>query len=476
MARLAAGMDAGRVTCLAAAFAAASRRGVHVVLPSDELVRREAERMAPHYAERGVRVATIASTAEGPGRRSAYLADVTYATARELGFDHLRDQLAPSRAAQIQRGHAFAILQDADALGLATRREPLVLSVPGEGRPDLWHTADRLVRQLEPGRERGDYWVDAAARAVPLTDHGITAVERHLGLDHLYSAAHLETLHSIEQSLRAHHLLQRDVDYRVEADAVVLLEARTGAPAPSRRLPHGLHEALEAKESVTIRAPLYPVAQITVRSYLRLYQTVGGLTASTRHEEPPLGLRRMLEYDEVEDRQRRAVYELRQAILEDDGARRQVLELAGRVVDDLFSTPGDASSVEAAARVYFDLQAGLVRTKTELLDLVETKYRDLATTGGSSFGAVERRILLGALDSAWQEQLQELEALREGIGLRAYGRRNPVVEYRQDAHELLRQLLERVARDALSTLFRLQPARPEQLDELRRRAGPPRRP
>ena len=263
--------------------------GVHVVTVNDYLARRDAEWMGEIYKFLGMTVGVIVHGLDDDQRRQAYAADVTYGTNNEFGFDYLRDNMKYDMAQMVQRGHAFAIVDEVDSILVDEARTPLIISGPSEDRSNLYVAANAIIPQLA----RDEYELDEKQRTVNLNEAGnehAEALLRSAGVlkeGSLYEAANATLVHHMNQALRAHKLFQRDKDYIVRNDDVVIVDEFTGRMMPGRRFSEGLHQALEAKEGVTVQPENVTLASITFQNYFRLYKKLAGMTgtASTEADE-----------------------------------------------------------------------------------------------------------------------------------------------------------------------------------------------
>jgi preprotein translocase subunit SecA len=282
------------VATLAAYLNALPGKGVHVVTVNDYLARRDAQWMGKLYNFLGLSVGVIVSGLNQQERKQAYAADITYGTNNEFGFDYLRDNMAFSKQDQVQRGHAYAIVDEVDSILIDEARTPLIISGPTEERTDLYLKMNELVPYLvrQTGEEEeGDYTVDEKTRQVFLTERGHEKVEELLvkaGLiktgESLYDAANIRLLHYLNAALRAHNLYHRDVDYIVRNGEVIIVDEFTGRIMPGRRWSEGLHQAIEAKEGVPIQQENQTLASITFQNYFRLYEKLAGMTGTADTE------------------------------------------------------------------------------------------------------------------------------------------------------------------------------------------------
>ena len=217
-------------------------------------------------------------------RKEAYLADITYGTNNEFGFDYLRDNMVPSLEHMVQRSLHFAIVDEVDSILIDEARTPLIISAPAEGLTDKYYQFSKLVDKLEEGN---DFNIDEKMRASTLTEVGIGKMEKMLGIDNIYEAEGIETVHHIEQALKAKTLFKKDRDYVVKEGEVVIVDEFTGRLMFGRRYSEGLHQAIEAKEGVEIKKESQTMATITFQNYFRLYKKLAGMTgtAATEAEE-----------------------------------------------------------------------------------------------------------------------------------------------------------------------------------------------
>ncbi|MEM6640939.1 MAG: preprotein translocase subunit SecA [Pseudomonadota bacterium] len=271
-------------------------RGVHVVTVNDYLAERDANWMRPVYEFLGLTVGIIkGGQSQTPDeKRAAYACDVTYGTNNEFGFDYLRDNLAPTQDAQVQRDLAFAIVDEVDSILIDEARTPLIISGPAEESPERYKQINTLVPKLTVQQEEdgpGDFTVDEKSKQVNMTEDGQVNAENLLseaGLlpegDSLFSTANIGLMHYLNASLRAHALFKRDVDYVVKGGEIVIVDEFTGRTMPGRRWSDGLHQAIEAKEGVAVKAESVTFASITFQNYFRMYDKLGGMTGTADTE------------------------------------------------------------------------------------------------------------------------------------------------------------------------------------------------
>ncbi|MEO9336643.1 preprotein translocase subunit SecA [Mesorhizobium sp. SB112] len=313
---------------------ALSGKGVHVVTVNDYLAKRDAEWMGRLYKFLGLTVGIIVHGMSDQERMAAYACDVTYATNNELGFDYLRDNMKYERAQMVQRGHNYAIVDEVDSILVDEARTPLIISGPLEDRSEMYNTVDAFMVHLN----EADYEVDEKQRTATFTEEGTEKMEnllREAGLfkgESLYDVENVGMVHHVNNALKAHRLFQRDKDYIVNNDEIVIIDEFTGRMMPGRRFSEGLHQALEAKEHVRIQPENQTLASVTFQNYFRMYDKLGGMTgtASTEAEEfgniyglevteipTNVGVQRIDEDDEVyrtvEEKYKAIVREIREA-------------------------------------------------------------------------------------------------------------------------------------------------------------------
>ena len=261
-------------------------RGVHVVTVNDYLAKRDAAWMGAIYKFLGLTVGCIVHELNDPERREQYACDVTYGTNNEFGFDYLRDNMKYASTEMVQRGHVFAIVDEVDSILIDEARTPLIISGPLDDRSELYNTIDTFIPRLEAG----DFELDEKTRVVTLTEAGNEKVEQMLGEagllkgESLYDIENVTVVHHVQQALRAHKLFQRDRDYIVKNDEVMIIDEFTGRMMPGRRYSEGMHQALEAKEHVAIQPENQTFATITFQNYFRLYEKLAGMTGTAATE------------------------------------------------------------------------------------------------------------------------------------------------------------------------------------------------
>jgi preprotein translocase subunit SecA len=274
------------VATLAVYLNALAGRGVHVVTVNDYLARRDAEWMGQIYGFLGLTTGVIVHGLDDDERKKAYDCDITYGTNNELGFDYLRDNMKYRLEDMVQRGHAYAIVDEVDSILVDEARTPLIISGPLDDRSDFYNTIDAYIPRLD----KSDYEVDEKQRTVNLTEAGMEKMEQWLRDDNLlkgaslYDIENVSTVHHVNQGLRAHKLFQRDKDYIVRNGEVVIIDEFTGRMMPGRRYSEGLHQALEAKEHQPIQPENQTLASITFQNYFRMYEKLAGMTGTALTE------------------------------------------------------------------------------------------------------------------------------------------------------------------------------------------------
>ena len=256
--------------------------GVHVVTVNDYLARRDSEWMGKVYRFLGLTVGLIVHDLEPEERRAAYACDITYGTNNELGFDYLRDNMVIRQDNLVQRGHAFAIVDEVDSILIDEARTPLIISGQGEKSTELYDRVDTVVRTMKPGVH---FEVEEKKKVVTLTDEGAQKVEKAFGIENINDPDNSELNHHVNCALRAHNLMKRDVDYVVQNGQVIIVDEFTGRLMIGRRYSEGLHQAIEAKEHVKVERESKTLATITFQNYFRMYKKLSGMTGTAKTEE-----------------------------------------------------------------------------------------------------------------------------------------------------------------------------------------------
>ena len=269
-------------------------RGVHVVTVNDYLAKRDSEWMGKLYTFLGLTVGVIVHELDDNQRREAYAADVTYGTNNEFGFDYLRDNMKFDLRDCVQRGHNYGIVDEVDSILIDEARTPLIISGASEESTDKYYRVNRIIPQLEKGEEiqqsmedkilTGDFVVDEKHRTITVTDDGWEKVERLLGIGNIADPENWDLKHHVETAVKAHHLYRRDVEYVVKDGEVLIVDEFTGRLMPGRRWSDGLHQAVEAKESVKIERENQTLATVTFLNYFRMYKKLAGMTGTAETE------------------------------------------------------------------------------------------------------------------------------------------------------------------------------------------------
>ncbi len=275
-------------------------KGVHVVTVNDYLARRDSEWMGKLYRYLGLTVGLIVHDLRPEERKSAYAADITYGTNNELGFDYLRDNMVVYKDQKVQRGHNFAIVDEVDSILIDEARTPLIISGPGDKSSDLYQRADVLARtlkkkvfkEIDAKEDNEDYYkennidyiVDEKAHTATLTQVGVKKVEQYFNIDNLTDPDNLEIQHHVNQAIKAHSIMKRDINYVVKEDQVIIVDEFTGRLMYGRRYNEGLHQAIEAKEGVKVESESKTLATITFQNYFRLYSKLSGMTGTAMTE------------------------------------------------------------------------------------------------------------------------------------------------------------------------------------------------
>ncbi len=300
------------VATLPAYLNALSGEGVHIVTVNDYLAKRDSDWMGKVYRFLGLSVGLVIHGVDPAGKRAAYNADITYGTNNEFGFDYLRDNMAIYKAELMQRGHAFAIVDEVDSILIDEARTPLIISGMGEQSTQLYTLADRfaagltgLVKATVDDKEEededidADYVVNEKARAVTLTARGIAKAEKAFNVENLSDPENTTLSHHINQAIRARGLMKRDIDYVVKDGEVIIVDEFTGRLMHGRRYNDGLHQAIEAKEGVTVARESKTLATITFQNYFRLYKKLSGMTGTALTEEEEFSSTYQLDIVEV---------------------------------------------------------------------------------------------------------------------------------------------------------------------------------
>ncbi|KUJ89699.1 MAG: preprotein translocase subunit SecA [Thermoanaerobacter thermocopriae] len=270
------------VATLPAYLNALEGKGVHIVTVNDYLAKRDRDWMGKIYEFLGLSVGVILHDMDPEERKKAYAADITYGTNNEFGFDYLRDNMVIYKEDMVQRGLNYAIVDEVDSILIDEARTPLIISGIGEKSTDMYKLADRFVRTL---RKDEDYVVDEKAKAVSLTEKGIVKAEKFFGIKNLADIENMEISHHINQALKAHAIMKRDIDYVVKDGQVIIVDEFTGRLMFGRRYSEGLHQAIEAKEGVKVERESKTLATITFQNYFRMYKKLAGMTGTAQTEE-----------------------------------------------------------------------------------------------------------------------------------------------------------------------------------------------
>ena len=275
-------------------------KGVHVVTVNDYLARRDSEWMGKLYRFMGLTVGLVVHGVTAEGRKAAYRADITYGTNNEFGFDYLRDNMVVQKEQMVQRGHAYAIVDEVDSILIDEARTPLIISGSGGDSSALYQKADQFASRLkksvvtelddkedQDAQADGDYVVDEKRRTATLTQEGIKKAEAFFGVENITDADNMTLLHHINQAIKARGVMKRDIDYVVRDGEVIIVDEFTGRLMIGRRSNEGLHQAIEAKEGVKVAAESKTLATVTFQNYFRMYEKLAGMTgtASTEADE-----------------------------------------------------------------------------------------------------------------------------------------------------------------------------------------------
>lgn len=285
------------VSTLPAYLNALEGKGVHIVTVNDYLAKRDSEWMGKVHRFLGLSVGLIVNGLDNTERQKAYAADITYGTNNELGFDYLRDNMVIYKEQMVQRGHHYAIVDEIDSILIDEARTPLIISGAGDKSTDMYTIVDRFVSRLTPIKRAefdskenfddldGDYLVDEKQKTVTLTQRGIKKAEEAFHIENLSDPENITLLHHINQGIRAHGIMTRDIDYVVKDGEVLIVDEFTGRIMIGRRYSEGLHQAIEAKEGVKVERESKTLATITFQNYFRLYDKLAGMTGTALTEE-----------------------------------------------------------------------------------------------------------------------------------------------------------------------------------------------
>ena len=270
------------VSTLAGYLNAIPGNGVHIVTVNDYLAKRDSEWMGSIYRFLGMEVGLIQNGTKTPARKAAYQADVTYGTNSEFGFDYLRDNMVTKKESRVQRGHAFAIVDEVDSILIDEARTPLIISGASSQSSGVYRKFAKAVRGL---KRDDDFVMDEGKRTISTTEVGLARVEQLLGIDDIYADMSGQLSNHLHQALKAQFLFHRDVDYIVQDGEVKIVDEFTGRIMEGRRYSEGLHQAIEAKEGVIVRAENQTMATVTLQNYFRLYEKLAGMTGTAKTED-----------------------------------------------------------------------------------------------------------------------------------------------------------------------------------------------
>lgn len=269
------------VSTLPAYLNALEGKGVYIVTVNEYLARRDAEWMGQVHRFLGLDVGLVVNGMSFDEKKAAYNADITYGTNNEFGFDYLRDNMAPSKAQQVQRSRHYAIIDEVDSVLIDEARTPLIISGSGDKSTQLYKVADAFAKMLRPD----DYEKDDKQKSVMLTESGVAKAEKYFKIDNLADVENIEVFHNIQQALHANIMMNRDVDYVVKDGEIVIVDEFTGRLMPGRRYSNGLHQAIEAKERVKVNRESKTLATITFQNFFRMFDKLSGMTGTAKTEE-----------------------------------------------------------------------------------------------------------------------------------------------------------------------------------------------
>ncbi|MBF0713526.1 preprotein translocase subunit SecA [Gemella sp. GH3] len=263
--------------------------GVHVITVNEYLSQRDKEEMGVFYEYMGLTVGLNLNSLTPEEKREVYKCDITYSTNNELGFDYLRDNMVRTVESRVQRPLSYAVIDEVDSVLIDEARTPLIISGEGQESTSLYQVANAFVKTLHRAEEEdgsdGDYTLDVKTKNIQLSEHGIDKAESYFGLNNLYDLKNVELTHHINQALKANYTMKLDVDYVVEEGEILIVDQFTGRTMPGRRFSEGLHQAIEAKEGVTVQRESKTMATITFQNYFRMYKKLSGMTGTAKTEE-----------------------------------------------------------------------------------------------------------------------------------------------------------------------------------------------
>jgi preprotein translocase subunit SecA len=281
IAEMATGEGKTLVSTLSAYLNALEGKGVHIVTVNDYLAKRDSEWMGVIYRFLGLSVGVIVHELDDRERKEAYGCDITYGTNNEFGFDYLRDNMKFRLEDYVQRDLNYAIVDEVDSILIDEARTPLIISGPAEESTDKYYKINRIIPSL---KRETDYQLEEKSHTAFLTEEGVAHVEKLIHVENLYDPGNIETLHHVNQALKAHTLFKRDVDYVVKEGEVIIVDEFTGRLMPGRRWSDGLHQAVEAKENVRIENENQTLATVTFQNYFRMYKKLAGMTGTADTE------------------------------------------------------------------------------------------------------------------------------------------------------------------------------------------------
>jgi len=270
------------VACLPTYLNALTQRGVHLITVNDYLAERDAEWMSHLYKYLGMSVGVVIHGITPEDRKAAYECDITYGTNNEFGFDYLRDNMVREIGHRVQRDLHYAIVDEVDSILIDEARTPLIISAPAEESTQKYYQYCQLIKQLQKEK---DFIIDEKAKAVTLTEEGVAKMESLMGVENIYTEAGFMEVHHIEQALKAKAIFQKDTDYVIKEDEIVIVDEFTGRLMPGRRYSDGLHQAIEAKENVEVKRESRTLATVTFQNYFRIYDKLSGMTGTAKTEE-----------------------------------------------------------------------------------------------------------------------------------------------------------------------------------------------
>jgi len=453
------------VATLPAYLNALTGKGVHVITVNDYLAKRDSEWMGKIYSFLGLTVGLVIADMKPNEKQKAYNCDITYGTNNEFGFDYLRDNMVIYKDQLVQRPLNYAIVDEIDSILIDEARTPLIISGRANQASDIYKKADRFVAKLEARtiieedvkdeeqaaeNEKYDYVIDLKAKSASLTAKGIEKAEKEFELENLNDLNNSELVHAINQALRAHGIMKKDVDYIVKSGEVLIVDEFTGRIMYGRRYNNGLHQAIEAKEHVKVADESKTLANITFQNYFRMYEKLSGMTGTAMTEEQEFEEIYKLDVIEIPTNKPIQRKDLPDIIYKNETGK------FNAVIEDIKKSYEKGQPV-LVGTVSIDKSERL----SKLLDkakiphqVLNAKYHEKESIiGEENMREVERMILLQVVDSKWMDHIDAMDQLKQGIGLRAIGQDNPVRAYQIEGFDMFDQMVDSIQEETVSYVY-----------------------